>query len=112
MARKYYPPGLAGESAMKAEFKRERQKRLDKAMCLESHGPGWTYNETLGKCMMPVAYGQDGTNIPDLVNEGIPPSALPEPENLPTSGPEGSGDSAIQAEVNNRKDLALFRCVI
>ena len=108
LGRKYYPQGMAGEFAMKQDIKRERKKRLDKAMCYESHGPGWTYNETIGKCMMPVAYGQDGTNIPDLVNEGMPPSALPEPENLPPSGPEGSGNAAIQAEINNRKDNATL----
>ena len=103
--RKYYPDGMAGEFAMKQDIKRERKKRLDKAMCYESHGPGWTYNETIGKCLMPVAFPQDGTNVGDLVNEGMPPSALPEPENLPTSTPEGGGNYAIQAEINNRKDV-------
>jgi len=108
LGRKYYPEGMAGEFALKNDIKRERKKRLDKAMCYESHGPGWTYNETIGKCLMPVAFPQDGSNVPDLVNEGMPPNALPEPENLPTSPPEGGGNSAIQAEINNRKDEALL----
>ncbi len=106
--RTYYPQGMAGEFALKQDIKRERKKRIDKMMCYESHGPGWTYNETIGKCLMPAGFIQDGTNIPDLVNDGMPPNAVPEPENLPTSPPEGGGNAAITAEVNNRKDEAVL----
>jgi len=108
LMRKYYPPGRAGEFAIKQDIKRERKKRLDKMMCYESHGPGYTYNEVIGKCMMPVAFPEDGMNIPDLVTDGMPPGAIPEPENLPTSPPEGGGNAAITAEVNNRKDTAVL----
>ena len=92
--------------ARRFDLERERKKRVDKQMCLESHGPGWTYNEVIGKCMMPAGYGDfpggNPTNTNDLVADGAVPGDFPEPDAENTSGPEGSGDAAIRAEMNKR----------
>tara|TARA_B100002051_G_C16532186_1_gene533223 strand:- start:173 stop:637 length:465 start_codon:yes stop_codon:yes gene_type:complete len=115
MAR-YVPPGLAGEMAIRNEVKRKRKKALDKAMCEKSHGPGWTYNETIGKCMMPVGYMQDGNNVPDLADEiGLPPGSMPSPENdVSISPPEGgsgggSAEAAIQGEMAKRQAQNILK---
>ena len=60
-------------------IKRSRQERIDKAMCR----PGYSWNETLQKCLPPVGYGDN--SAPDLqkpdVNPGKPPAKAPKPVN-------------------------------
>ena len=43
-------------------IKRSRQERMDKAMCR----PGYSWNETIGKCLPPAGYGEN--SAPDLQN--------------------------------------------
>ena len=104
--KKFYPKGPAGAFGLAMDVKRQRKERLDKQMCGKSHGPGWTYNEVLGKCMMPAGYGAsnggNATNVQDLVADGTQPGDFPEPPTENSSGPEGSGDAAITAEINKR----------
>ena len=107
--RKFYPDGLAGEFALAMDMKNERQKRLNEKECDSQRdlGPGWTYNETLDRCLMPVGYANTGENVQDQIIEGVPEGTLPKPDELNTSPPEGAGDAAIQAEINNRKALKI-----
>ena len=101
--QKYYPPGRAGEFGMEMDRKRFEQAQLDKAMCLKSHGPGWTYNKTLGKCMMPAGFSNTGENVQDLLTPEIQPGDMPPPMEVATSPPEGGGDPILAAEINRRK---------
>ena len=57
------------EWAAENAIKRSRQERIDKAMCR----PGYSWNETLQKCLPPVGYG--GGSAPDVAKPA------PKPEN-------------------------------
>lgn len=48
-------------------IKRSRQERIDKAMCR----PGYSWNETLQKCLPPVGYG--GGSAPDVAKPDVNP---------------------------------------
>ena len=50
-----------GQWAAEKKIERSRQERIDKAMCR----PGYSWNETLQKCLPPVGYG--GGSAPDVV---------------------------------------------
>ena len=54
--------------AAEKKIERSRQERIDRAMCR----PGYSWNETLQKCLPPVGYG--GGSAPDVAK----PPAKPE----------------------------------
>ena len=77
---------FAEEMRQEGKQKRSRQERIDNVMCK----PGYTWNETLGKCLGPAGGGGD---MPMTENPGAPPSGGESP-----AGPQ----QAIAKEVSSR----------
>ena len=57
---------FAEEMRQEGKQKRSRQERINKVMCK----PGYTWNETVGRCLGPAG----GGNAPMPENPGVPPS--------------------------------------
>ena len=76
---------FAEEMRQEGKQKRSRQERINKVMCK----PGYTWNETVGRCLGPAG----GGNSPMPENPGVPPS-----------GGESPADpqQAIAKEVSSR----------
>lgn len=73
-------------------IKRSRQERIDKAMCR----PGYSWNETLQKCLPPVGYG-DGS-APDLGKPQPPKETPPSTPSKPiTAGAKIAIEGASRA---------------
>jgi len=80
---------FAEEMRQQGKQKRSRQEMINKVMCK----PGYTWNETVGRCLGPAGGGGD---VPDMTipeTPGGPPSGGTSP-----SGPQ----QAIANEVSSR----------
>lgn len=83
---------FAAEIRASGEMKRNRQAMIDKVMCK----PGYTWNETVGRCLGPAGGGNNGPEIPIPENPGAPQS--PPSNGAPPANPE----QAIAKEVSAR----------
>lgn len=77
---------FAAEIRANGQMKRNRQEMIDKVMCK----PGYTWNETVGRCLGPAGGGGD---MPMPENPGAPPSG-----GKPSADPQ----QAIAKEVSSR----------
>ena len=80
---------FAEEMRQQGKQKRSRQEMINKVMCK----PGYTWNETVGRCLGPAGGGGDGPSIPKPENPGAPPSG-----GKPSANPQ----QAIANEVSSR----------
>lgn len=78
---------------------RSRQEKIDRVMCR----PGYTWNETLGKCLPPVGYGESGPKTPQK------PPAKPEIPAVNPGKPVSSPDAKIAAEGYARASQGLSK---
>lgn len=72
---------LAEEIRVRGEMERNRQEMINRVMCK----PGYTWNETVRRCLGPAGGGNDGPEITIPENPGAPqspPSNGAEPANL------------------------------
>ena len=80
---------FAEEMRQQGKQKRSRQEMINKVMCK----PGYTWNETVGKCLGPAGGGGD---IPMTENPGAPQSP-------PSNGAQPANpQQAIAKEVSSR----------
>lgn len=88
---------LVQQMRAERQFKKSRQEAIDEMMCR----PGYTWNETLKKCL-PRAVPGDYKSPPDLEK---PPSDPPQPPAPPPEGeaPPPSPDQAIAKEAAKRR---------
>ena len=83
---------FAEEMRQQGKQKRSRQEMINKVMCK----PGYTWNETVGRCLGPAGGGGDGPSIPKPENPGAPQS--PQSEGAQPANPQ----QAIAKEVSSR----------
>ena len=88
---------FAAEMRAEGKMRRSRQERIDKIMCR----PGYSWNETIQKCLPPVGYGEKRPNRP---NKPQPPTELPpiEADIQPAAG------EAIAMEAYQRQSQGLL----
>ena len=83
---------FAEEMRIEGKQKRSRQEMINKVMCK----PGYTWNETVGRCLGPAGSGGDGPSIPKPENPGAPQSP-------PSNGAQPANpQQAIAKEVSSR----------
>lgn len=87
----------AAEFAAEQNYKRERQQQLNKRHC----EPGYTYNEVLGKCLLP-----EGVKI--VPDDGADPPSPENALNAPTShNTTVSADQKISQEYAKRMSAKM-----
>ena len=77
---------------IRSKQKRNRQEMIDKVMCK----PGYTWNETVKRCLGPAGRGGDSPSFPMPENPGAPQSP-------PSNGAQpANAQQAIAKEVSAR----------
>ena len=87
---------FAGEFAAKQKNKRSRQEKIDKVMCR----PGYSWNETLKKCLPPAGYGDNSGN------KGKNPPSGPITDADASILPKAAG-AEVAKEAHARKSQAM-----
>ena len=77
---------FAEEMRQQGKQKRSRQEMINKVMCK----PGYTWNETVGKCLGPAAGGGGNVDLSEFMTPSV--------ESAPPANPE----QAIAQEVSAR----------
>ena len=84
---------FAEEMRIEGKQKRSRQEMIDKVMCK----PGYTWNETVGRCLAPAGRRSDSPSFPEKPNK-------PDPETieLPPMPDTDVPNANIAKEVSKR----------
>ena len=85
---------FAAEMAARNKADRSRQEKIDRIMCK----PGYTWNETVKKCLGPAGYGAENVDNPEYQPQ--PPAE--------TQNPQQSAGMEIAKQAQSRKSEGMM----
>lgn len=90
---------IAAEMYARNKAERSRQEKVDRIMCK----PGYTWNETVKKCLPPSGYGAEGMQNPEYQQQKPNNSAnQPQIPDVPGNIPNSAGIEVAKAAYSRK----------